>query len=174
MRPVITRLRRLDAQIDILAERMKEKKMKLYPSLVGPLLFIILGVTIMLLMPSQVKIRSDQVITARTFPTFLTMIMIGGSIILLLREGLKILRKEPIESIELELLTEVKALILMGLLILYAFLMSRIGFMVSSVIYSILMMYYFRVKNWKYYIIVIVAAVLIGIIFRYMLNVRLP
>ena len=174
MRPVITRLRRLDAQIDILAERMKEKKMKLYPSLLGPILFIILGVTIMLLMPSQVKIRDDQAITARTFPTFLTMIMMGGAIILLLREGLKVLRKEPIESIELELLTEVKALILMGMLILYAFLMSRIGFMVSSVIYSILMMYYFRVKNWKYYIIVIVAAVLIGIIFRYVLNVRLP
>ncbi|NCN04725.1 MAG: tripartite tricarboxylate transporter TctB family protein [Spirochaetales bacterium] len=166
--------RRFDTMIDRIAEKIKDKKMKFYPSIAGPVVFILFSITILILMPGQIKIRADQMITARTFPTFLAMIMLGGSVILLLREGLKVLRKVPLETIELNILTELKALILMGLLILYAVLVTVLGFTLSSVLFSLLMLYFFRVKNWKYYLIVVIAAVSISLLFRYGLNVRFP
>lgn len=167
-------VKKLDNKIDLAAERMKDKKIAFYPTIIGPILFIVLSLVVLALMPSQIKIQPNRAINARTFPSILTYLMLGSSLVLLLREGLKAVRKIPIEKYELELLTELKALILLVLLILYAFLMKTIGFIAGSVIYSILMLYYFRIKNWKYYAIVVASAIAIGMIFRFVLNVRLP
>jgi putative tricarboxylic transport membrane protein len=174
MSTVIEFVKKLDGKIDSTAERIKDRKVKFYPTLIGPILFIVFSVVVLALMPSQIKIQPGRTINARTFPTILIYLVAGSSVLMLLREGLKVVRKIPLEVSELELLTEIKALILLALLILYAFLMKTIGFIASSVIYSVLMLYYFRVKKWNYYAIVVVSAIAIGMIFRYALHVRLP
>lgn len=174
MTTLFERLRIIDRKIDQLADRLEPKSIRLYPTIVGPIMFIVLAITIFLVMPSQVKIREDQIINARTFPTVLTTIMLAGAVILLGKELFRIVKKLPLEVVELSVLTEIKALILLGLLILYAVLMKSIGFITSSVIYAVLMLYYFRIKDWKYYGIVVTASVAIGMIFRYVLHVRLP
>ena len=125
-------------------------------------------------MPSQIKIQPDRAITARTFPGGLAMIMMGGAILNIGKDILKIIKKERIPMTELDLLTEVRALILLLFFVLYALLMPVAGFMISSAIYSILMLFYFRVKDVKYYIIVISSAVIISLLFKNVLNVRLP
>ncbi len=174
MTKVIAHIKQLDEKIDLFAERIKDTKTRFYPTIVGPVLFIIFSIAVLLIMPSQIKIRTDQIITARTFPSMLMFIILASSLALLGKELFKVIRKKPIEVHELELLTEIKALILLGLLILYAVLMQVLGFIGSSVLYSVLMMYYFRVKNWRYYLIVITCAIAIGLIFRHVLLVRLP
>ena len=171
---IFTNLKQLDSRIDTLAEEMKDKKVAFRPSIVGPIIFIVLSIAILLLMPSQIKVQQDQIINARTFPRMLTYLMLGSSVVVLAQALLNLARHKPIEKLELELLSEVKAIILLALLVLYAVLMKPIGFIASSVIYAILMLYYFRVKNWKYYAIVVISAIAIGVIFRYVLNVRLP
>ncbi|AEV29312.1 hypothetical protein SpiGrapes_1502 [Sphaerochaeta pleomorpha str. Grapes] len=174
MSTVIEFIKKLDHKIDATAERIKDRKIRFYPTIVGPIVFIVFSVVVLALMPGQIKIQPNMSINARTFPSILTYLILGSSSVLLIKDGVKLIRKIPVEKLELELLTELKALILLFLLMLYALMMKTIGFIAGSVIYSILMLYYFRVKNWKYYTIVVASAIAIGIIFRFVLNVRLP
>ena len=131
MTTLFERLRIIDRKIDQLADRLEPQSIRLYPTIVGPIMFIVLAITIFLVMPSQVKIREDQIINARTFPTVLTTIMLAGAVILLGKELFRIVKKMALEVVKLSVLTEIKALILLGLLILYAVLMKSIGFMTS-------------------------------------------
>ena len=171
---VLAGLKRIDGFIDVLADRLDRKRVSFYPTLAGALVFLMFSIVVLLLIPSQISVRPGASVTARTFPKLLTYIMMICSALLLLKDAVSLLMKRPIPAVELSLLTEVKALIIMGLLIIYAVLMRVVGFIPSSVIYGILMTYYFRVKNWKYYAIVITAAIAIGYVFRHVLNVRLP
>lgn len=164
----------LDGFIDRTSLTLEQRKFKLYPSLAGSALFLALSGLILLLMPGQIKIQPDQAITARTFPSILVYMMMGGSIINLIKDLIKLSRKETIPYNEVCLFTEIKALVLLLFLIIYALLMPLIGFIASSVIYGILMLFYFRIRNWKYYLLVTVLAVIIGYLFKNILHVRLP
>lgn len=166
--------RKIDNKIDQWGMALDGKKVTFYPEIVGPALCIIFAVVVLLLMPSQIKINTTRSVTARTFPTILMGIILVFSTILLVKELYKMIRKIPVHTIELEVLSEIKALILLLMLIGYYLLMKWIGFIPSSVLFSVAMLYYFRVKNWKYYIIVVSAALIIGVVFRYVLHVRLP
>lgn len=167
-------LKRMDGKIDQVGESLEGKKASFYPSLVGPLVFLAFAVAAFVLMPSQVKVQENMATTARTFPTLLLQIMIAGSLVLLGTEIVKIIRKTKIEVIQIELLTEIKALVILLMLALYALLMPLIGFIVSSLLFSVAMLYYFRIKKGSYYLIVVISALAIGLIFRYLLGVRLP
>ncbi len=167
-------LKSLDSKIDMIGERLEGKKANFYPSIVGPLVFLVFAVAAFLLMPSQVKVQENMATTARTFPTLLLQIMIGGSVVLLGTELVKIIRRNKLDVIQIELLTEIKALVILLMLVLYALLMPLIGFILSSLLFSVAMLYYFRIKKGSYYLIVIVSALAIGVIFRYLLGVRLP
>ena len=75
---------------------------------------------------------------------------------------------------ELHLLVEVRTLIILALLVGYLLLLKPIGFILSSVLFGIALICYFRVRKWYYYLIVATAAVLIGVLFQMVLHVRLP
>jgi putative tricarboxylic transport membrane protein len=162
-----------ESSIDRIANSLHGKTLKFYPSIVGSIIFILVSLTIFWWMPSQIKIQPGA-ITARTFPSLMAGIMLACSIAVLLREVIKIIRKQPLDVSELNLLTETKALIILGLFVVFAVLAELIGFIPSSVIYSILMLVYFRIKKWSYYLIVSLSAIVIGLIFQKLLNVTLP
>ena len=167
-------LKKLDTKIDRTGERLKDRKVNFYPTVVGPIVFLVFALVAFLIMPSQVKVQQQAATTARTFPILLLQIMIVGSVALLVTEIVKIVRKTELEVVEIELLTEIKALIILLMLILYALLMPLIGFIPSSLLFSVAMLYFFRIKKVSYYLIIIFSALVIGLIFRYLLGVRLP
>jgi len=167
-------LKKLDTKIDRTGERLKDRKVNFYPTVVGPIVFLVFALVAFLIMPSQVKVQQQAATTARTFPILLLQIMIVGSVALLVTEVVKILRKTELEVVQIELLTEIKALIILLMLILYAILMPLIGFIPSSLLFSVAMLYFFRIKKVSYYLIIIFSALVIGLIFRYLLGVRLP
>ncbi|HHT80457.1 MAG TPA: tripartite tricarboxylate transporter TctB family protein [Spirochaetales bacterium] len=167
-------LKKLDTKIDRTGERLKDRKVNFYPTVVGPIVFLVFALVAFLIMPSQVKVQQQAATTARTFPILLLQIMIVGSVALLVTEIVKILRKTELEVVQIELLTEIKALIILLMLILYAILMPLIGFIPSSLLFSVAMLYFFRIKKVSYYLIIIFSALVIGLIFRYLLGVRLP
>ena len=101
------------------------------------------------------------------------LIIICG-VVLLVKEIYNIISKKKANIVETTVLVEVKALIILGILVLYWLLMGLIGFIISSILLGLAMLMFFRVKKPSYYIIVSVVAVLIGVFFRYVLNVRLP
>ncbi|MDC7232552.1 MAG: tripartite tricarboxylate transporter TctB family protein [Spirochaetales bacterium] len=167
-------IQKIDNTIDHTARHLENREFRIYPTIAGSVFFLALSALILILMPYQIKVRADQTITAQTFPSILAFIMMGGALLNLIKTGLQKYRKEPLEYVEVYILTEIKALILLLFLIIYSLLMPVLGFMLSSVIYGILMLFYFRVKNWKYYLLVTTLAILIGFLFKDILHVRLP
>ena len=139
-----------------------------------PIIFIIFAVAVLLAMPKQIALLSSGSINERTFPTMLMLLIIICGVVLLVKEIYNIISKKKANIVETTVLVEVKALIILGILVLYWLLMGLIGFIISSILLGLAMLMFFRVKKPSYYIIVSVVAVLIGVFFRYVLNVRLP
>lgn len=167
-------LQRIDSWLDATGEKLEKKKIRLYVDIIAPTIFIIFAVAVLLAMPSQIALLSSSSINERSFPTLLMFLIIICGVVLLGKEIFNIVAKKKVNIVETTALVEVKALIILGILVLYWLLMGLIGFIISSILLGLAMLIFFRVKKVSYYIIVSVVAVLIGVFFRYVLNVRLP
>ncbi|MBR5581716.1 MAG: tripartite tricarboxylate transporter TctB family protein [Treponema sp.] len=167
-------IQRIDSWLDATGEKLEKKKVKLYVDILTPIIFIIFAVAVLLAMPKQIALLSSGSINERTFPTMLMLLIIICGVVLLVKEIYNIISKKKANIVETTVLVEVKALIILGILVLYWLLMGLIGFIISSILLGLAMLMFFRVKKPSYYIIVSVVAVLIGVFFRYVLNVRLP
>ena len=165
---------RIDSWLDATGEKLEKKKIRLYVDIITPIIFIIFAVAVLLAMPSQIALLSSSSINERSFPTLLMFLIIICGVVLLGKEIFNIISKKKANVVETTALVEVKALIILGILVLYWLLMGLIGFIISSILLGLAMLMFFRVKKVSYYIIVSVVAVLIGVFFRYVLNVRLP
>lgn len=165
---------RIDSWLDATGEKLEKKKIRLYVDIITPIIFIIFAVAVLLAMPSQIALLSSSSINERSFPTLLMFLIIICGVVLLGKEIFNIVAKKKGNIVETTALVEVKALIILGILVLYWLLMGLIGFIISSILLGLAMLMFFRVKKPSYYIIVSVVAVLIGVFFRYVLNVRLP
>ena len=167
-------IQRIDSWLDATGEKLEKKKVKLYVDILTPIIFIIFAVAVLLAMPKQIALLSSGSINERTFPTMLMLLIIICGVVLLVKEIYNIISKKKANIVETTVLVEVKALIILGILVLYWLLMGLMGFIISSILLGLAMLMFFRVKKPSYYIIVSVVAVLIGVFFRYVLNVRLP
>ena len=167
-------LQRIDSWLDATGEKLEKKKVRLYVDIITPIIFIIFAVAVLLAMPKQIALLSSGSINERSFPTLLMLLIIICGVVLLIKEIYNIISKKKANIVETTVLVEVKALIILGILVLYWLLMGLIGFIISSILLGLAMLMFFRVKKPSYYIIVSVVAVLIGVFFRYVLNVRLP
>lgn len=165
---------RIDSWLDATGEKLEKKKIRLYVDIITPIIFIIFAVAVLLAMPSQIALLSSSSINERSFPTLLMFLIIICGVVLLGKEIFNIVAKKKVNIVETTALVEVKALIILGILVLYWLFMGLIGFIISSILLGLAMLMFFRVKKPSYYIIVSVVAVLIGVFFRYVLNVRLP
>lgn len=164
----------LNAAINRFSTKWEGRQARFYPSLVGPVLFLVAGVAGFALMPSQVKIQEGTATTARTFPSLMLTLILACSVFLILQEVVKIVHKQPIEVVMLDVMTEIRAIIILALLVLYALLIPVLGFIVTSILFGLAMLGFFRVKKWWYYLIIALSALLIGLLFQVVLNVRLP
>ena len=164
----------LNAAIDRFSTKWEGRQVRFYPSLVGPVLFLLASIAGYVLMPSQVKIQEGTATTARTFPSLMLTLILVCSVVLILQEVIKIIRRQPIEVIMLDVMTEIRAIIILALLVLYALLIPLLGFIVTSMLFGLAMLGFFRVKKWGYYLIVALSALAIGLLFQGVLNVRLP
>lgn len=165
---------RIDSWLDATGEKLEKKKVRLYVDIITPIIFIIFAVAVLLAMPKQIALLSSGSINERTFPTMLMLLIIICGVALLIKEIYNIISKKKANIVETTVMVEVKALIILGILVLYWLLMELVGFIISSILLGLAMLMFFRVKKPSYYIIVSVVAVLIGVFFRYVLNVRLP
>ncbi|EGP04307.1 hypothetical protein GEW_10121 [Pasteurella multocida subsp. gallicida str. Anand1_poultry] len=93
---------------------------------------------------------------------------------MLVKEIIKIIRKQPSKMVTLTLSEELNASIVILLLVLYWFMLYWLPFMVSSIIFAFLMLLFFRCRNWQYYAIVATVITAVSFIFEYLLNISLP
>lgn len=95
------------------------------------------------------------------------------SAVLIIQNIIKISKKQPVQVSTFNLLTEVKALMILTILFITYFI-CRITdlFVLGAIFCSIAFLVYFRCKKRSYYAITIGMAVLIWAAFRFGLNVK--
>ncbi len=148
--------------------------MKLKTNLIGGSLFLSISIIIWFLIPSQIILTQNTSINSQTFPRLIVGLSIISSILLILKETIKIIKKEPTEEIEIIFNNEVKVIVMLILLVVYVFLFEYIGFLFSSIIYSFLTLMYYKSKNIKYYISIALVCLIVNYIFKNLLLVQLP
>jgi len=163
----------LDAKLDSMGEKLSKKNITIPTDLVAAAVFFVLGIVLLLCVPSQVTVGKDEVVSGAAFPSYLCYIMIGGSLIIAVQNILKIMRKEPIETKTINALVEVKALIIFGILVMFWVICNVTDlFVLGAIFCAVSFLFFFRCKKKSYYVITIVFAIGIWAAFRFGLNVR--
>ena len=164
---------RVDRWLDETGEKLKRREMAVPTDLEGGILFLIFGVAMLLLIPSQIEVGKKEVVTGRAFPNLLMYVLIACSAALVLTQVVKLVRRKPVKTAKLNLLTEVRALLIFAFMLIYFFVCRWTNnFAVGSCVFGLLMLLFFRCKKPLYYVIVLAAAVLIWVAFRFGLNVN--
>lgn len=163
----------LDAKLDSIGEKLSKKNITIPTDLVASAVFMLLGIVLLLCIPSQVTEGKGEVVTGAAFPTYLCYLMIGGSLIIAVQNILKIIRKEPIETKVVNALVEVKALIIFGILVVFWAICNVTDlFVLGALFCAVSFLLFFRCKKKSYYVITIAFAIGIWAAFRFGLNVR--
>lgn len=166
-------MERIDTHLDTWGEQLSQKNFRYPADLITGILFLIFSIVIIQIMPQQVAVSDKDVIDGRAFPTLLMCIMMAGSALLILKEVYKLATKKPLEMKTLNLLVEVKALIIMLILIgTYVIAKATDLFVLGAIFCCLAFLLFFRTKKKSYYIITLVIAVAIWATFRFVLGVN--
>lgn len=168
-----TFLDRIDERLDAAGEKLKGKEITLPTDMIGAGLFMILAVVLLMIMPGQVPVSDTDVVNGRVFPTMLMVLMIVCCGMLLIQNIIKMMKKEPLHTCTLNLLTEVKALVILVILLGTYFICKITDlFVVGAVFCCLGFLAYFRCRKKLYYAITVGLAVVIWVAFRFGLGVR--
>lgn len=152
-------------------------KIKYNSNLISGALFLVIGITMRLLVPSQIKTYEAGDVNATTIPILLLNMLILLSIILLIQGGCDKSKKEVVLSKKIlnkETFTKLKPLIYMLMLLAYGMILPYAGFIISSLLLSNGILFYFGARKWWFYVIVSVNIVIAYYVFSNLLNVALP
>ena len=131
-------------------------KIKLNSNMVTGAVFLVISVVLHVLIPYQIKTYETGSITAATVPTLLIRCLIVCSAILLIQGVLDKEKKEYCISgamFQKKSLKQLKPVIYMAMLLAYAILMPRIGFIVASLLLANGILLYFGARKWWFYLI---------------------
>ena len=84
---------------------------KIKINVVGGIIFLILAMILWYLIPSQIPVTADAVITSRSFPKLIVVVMFFSSLFILVNDLIKIARKLPVQEVEVNLKEEGRAVI---------------------------------------------------------------
>ena len=162
-----------EKKLDAWGEKL-EKINVTYPSdLVTGILFFIVSVIVLLIMPQQVAISQKDLVNGRAFPTMLAYLMMAMSLLLTGGQVMKLITKKPLVTKTMNMLVEVKALVIMAILVI-TYLLAKVTdlFVLGGLFCAVSFLVFFRCKKKSYYAITVTAAVLIWVVFRFVLNVN--
>lgn len=164
-------------KIDVLRNATRnglEHKTFSYPSnLTAGIICILLAGLMLVMIPGQIEISEKDVVSGRDFPNLLMYLMLICSAVLILKDLYRIMTKQPLEMKTINLYTEVKALVIIGILV-GTYLISRLSemFILGSLFCVLAFLIFFNCRKPLYYAITLTLAVLIWVAFRFGLGVN--
>lgn len=160
------------ARMDRWGESLHKKELRIPVDLTVGVLFFLFALVILYVMPQQVAISEKDTVNGRAFPTLLMVVMMICCAMLVGKELYKIITKRPLTWKVINLQTEIKALVILAILVV-TYLLSRFTdlFVVGAIFCCLGFLVYFRCKKPSYYVITIAIAVAIWAAFRFVLNV---
>ena len=102
----------LDAKLDAIGDKLKKKEWKVPTDLLGGVVFLVFGLLMLYIIPRQIEVKKKELVNGQAFPKLLMYIMIACSIVLIVNQVIKMLRKEPVKTTTINLLVEVKAVLI--------------------------------------------------------------
>lgn len=166
-------IERFDAGLDRIGAKLEQKEFQLPVDLVGGILFFLFSLWILKIMPEQVTVSEKDIVNGRAFPTMLMYVMMVCCLFLIGKEVVRLVRKEPLTTKTVNLLVEVKALVIFGILLVTYLISKGTGQFVAGAVFCCLaFLVYFRCKKPSYYAITLVIAVAIWAAFKFVLKVN--
>ena len=159
-------------RMDRWGERLHEKEIRIPVDLTVGVLFFLFALAILLVMPQQVAISEKDTVNGRAFPTLLMVVMMICCAMLVGKELYKLATKQPLNWKVINLQTELKALVILAILVV-TYLLCRFTdlFVVGAIFCCLGFLVYFRGKKPSYYVITLTLAVAIWAAFRFVLKV---
>lgn len=163
---------RMYARVDAWGERLGEKQLRIPVDLTAGIIFFLFAVVILMVTPQQVVVSDKDAVDGRAFPTLLMTVMMLCCAMLVGKELYKLATKRPLNWKVINLQTELKALMILAILVV-SYLLARATdlFVVGSLVCSLGFLLYFRCRKPSYYAITLTLAVAIWAAFRFVLNV---
>ena len=161
-----------NGHMDSWGRKLHEKEIRIPVDLVTGVVFFLVGLGVLLVMPDQVAISEKDVVNGRAFPTLLTVVMLLCCAMLIGKELYKLATKQPLNWKVINIQVELKALVILGILVVTYLLSKLTGlFVVGAVFCCLGFLLYFRCRKRSYYVITLVLAVAIWAAFRFALGV---
>ena len=161
-----------NGRMDSWGRKLHEKEIRIPVDLVTGVVFFLVGLGVLLVMPDQVAISEKDVVNGRAFPTLLTAVMLLCCAMLIGKELYKLATKQPLNWKVINIQVEIKALVILGILVVTYLLSKLTGLFVIGAVFCCLgFLLYFRCRKKSYYVITLVLAVSIWAAFRFALNV---
>ena len=161
-----------NGRMDAWGRKLHEKEIRIPIDLVTGVVFFLVGLGVLLVMPDQVAISEKDVVNGRAFPTMLTIVMLLCCAMLIGKELYKLATKQPLNWKVINVQVEMKALVILGILVVTYLLSKLTGLFVVGAIFCCLgFLLYFRCRKKSYYVITLVLAVAIWAAFRFALGV---
>lgn len=160
------------ARMDRWGERLSKKELRIPVDLTVGVLFFLFALAILYVLPQQVAISEKDTVNGRAFPTLLMVVMMICCAMLVAKEIYKLITKQPLNWKVINLQTELKALVILAILVV-TYLLCRYTdlFVVGAIFCCLGFLVYFRCKKPSYYVITLTFAVAIWAAFRFVLNV---
>ena len=161
-----------NGRMDSWGRKLHEKEIRIPVDLVTGVVFFLVGLGVLLVMPDQVAISEKDVVNGRAFPTLLTAVMLLCCAMLIGKELYKLVTKQPLNWKVINIQVEIKALVILGILVVTYLLSKLTGlFVVGAVFCCLGFLLYFRCRKRSYYVITLVLAAAIWAAFRFALGV---
>ena len=148
-----------NGRMDAWGRKLHEKEIRIPIDLVTGVVFFLFALVVFLVMPDQVAVSEKDVVNGRAFPTLLMVVMMLCCAMLVAKELYKLATKQPLNWKVINIQVEVKALVILGILIGTWFLSKLTGLFVIGAIFCCLgFLLYFRCRKKSYYVITLVLA----------------
>ncbi len=145
--------------------------------------FLALAIFVWLVVPYQIRDSGRTVMGPRFFPRVISIIMATVSIGLIISNVVKYQKAKKKQGAVEEggrrfdagaLRLELRAVGVFAIMVFYAILMPRIGFIISSIVAGVIILFLLNARKWYYYVIMLAAVFLIYYVFKFQLYVQLP
>ncbi len=164
---------KIEALCRPVAVRLEQKNISLPIDLASGIVMALFALFILLTMDTQIPVGENHVVNGRAFPSLLMWILLICSAYLILKDAFKVFKGQSIERKNINMLVEVKALIIFLIFLGTYFIASLTDIFLLGALFCVFaFLIFFKCKKNSYYLIASLLAVLIYIAFYFGLNVR--
>lgn len=163
----------LDALRNATKARFQDKNISYPSNLTAGIVCALLGIIMLIAIPSQIEISEKDAVNGRVFPEMLMYLMLICSAVLIGKDVLKIMAKQPLEMKTINLYVEIKALVII-LILIATYLISKYTelFVAGGIFCSLAFLVFFNCRKPLYYAITLTIAVTIWVAFKFGLGVN--